>query len=135
MIVVGLFLIWQHAHSWRTQRDSGDHPPKDLAFFQRLLRRRLQTSGLLVFIGVLIIAGDLWLTDRKAPFLFAAWVVVLLLLISWVVLLALGDFVSIRAHSQAALSEVRMHQIALEQEAEQLRSRIHGNGNGKKPLS
>jgi len=130
VIAFGLYLLRHQANSWRKQQ-SKDLPQKDLDHFQSQYRRRKQTSWLLVVIGVLMVGGDLLLTDHKNPLIFVIWVIGLLLLVAWVVLLAVGDWVAIRAYSQAALSEIRMQQMALEREAERLRERTRSNGNGK----
>src|SRR5688500_2568301 len=60
----------------------------------RQLRRRLQVSGFLAVIGLLIPLGDVLPIFRKEPLLFVIYWFVVLGLVVWMVLLVLGDLAS-----------------------------------------
>ncbi len=104
-------------------------PLEDLDFVRRQFRRRVQTSALICIIGVLIIIGDLvipWGRDGKgnrvaATFWFAVYWSGVLFLTFWVILLAIGDFLSIRVNTQSKMSRLRPPSGSLMKEAERLR--------------
>ncbi len=125
-----LFLRW-HIQEWRQEKNDPGLDPNDRKHFYARYRRRMQTSGILVLLGILIPLGD-WLIDRNKNPLPATivWIVVLLLTM-WVIVMALGDMLSTKTHSQAALSRVRQKQQDLERQVAELRSR-DGNGHASK---
>mgnify|MGYP006969350927 CR=1 FL=1 len=130
LIVVGLFLIRHHGLVWNRQQADSSITEDDLEFFRRQYRRRMQTSGALTLIGLVMLIGDIQVINRKDVLIFVIWLAVLLLLVLWVLLLALGDWLAIRTHTQAALTEVHMQRMALEREADRLRREHQGEGNG-----
>jgi len=125
-----------HRRVWNRLQASGDLNGADGEFHRAQYQRRMQTSALLTLTAGIMLMGN-WLVFDKAHLLtFTAWVICLLLLTLWILLLGIGDWIAIRAHSQAVLAEIRMKQLALEREAEQLRRahsgqrRGHSNGSG-----
>ena len=125
-----LFIRW-HVHEWREEKNNPGLDPNDRRHFYARYRRRMQTSGILVLLGILIPLGD-WLIDRNKNPLPATivWIVVLLLTM-WVIVMALGDMLSTRTHSQVALSKVRQKQKELERQVAEIRSRDN-NGHTQK---
>ncbi len=130
LIALGGFLIRRHVLTWRSQKSLLNMPLADRDYFRRQYRRRMQTSGLLTAIGAMMLAGGLLMNNAEKPLLLLAWLIGLLLLVLWVFLLALGDWLAIRAHTQAALTEVRTQQYVLEREANRLRDEVRSNGDG-----
>ena len=131
LLLTGLLFMRWHVQEWRQEKNDPDLDPNDRKHFYARYRRRMQTSGMLVFLGVLIPLGD-WLIDRNKNPLPATivWIVVLLLTM-WVIVMALGDMLSTRTHSQVALSKVRQKQKELERQVAELRSRDN-NGHAQK---
>ena len=132
MVALGLFLIRHHNVVWSRQQADDQLSSDDQTYYHRQYRRRVQTSGLLAVIGIVMLLGNLLKFDKDNQIAFLVWVISLLLLVLWVLLSAMGDWLAIRAHAQAALTEVRMQRMALEREAERLREQQRGNGNGKR---
>ncbi|MEX0728527.1 MAG: hypothetical protein WEB58_20020 [Planctomycetaceae bacterium] len=119
-LVVGAFvallggaLLVSHQQSFARRKLNGALEEFEHQFHVRQYRRRMQTSGMLVLIGVLIIGGDA-IVDWNAPnrALALSWVALLLLLSLWVMLLALGDWFSSRMHHQTLMAHnVRMQEL------------------------
>ena len=110
---MGSALLVSHQQSFARRKLDGALEEFEHQFHVRQHRRRMQTSGMLVLIGVLIIAGDA-VIDWNGPIgVFAiSWVVLLLLLSTWVVLLALGDWFSSQTHNRTLISHnERMHEL------------------------
>lgn len=119
-----------HALAWRSQQSDSSLDDLDRKFFRVRCRRRLQTSGILVVLGILIAVGDLPFVWQLGPRVSTlVWCVVLLLTV-WAVFLALGDMTSTRAHSRAALARVRRKQRDLNAELTRLQAK---RSNGRPP--
>lgn len=93
----------------------------------RQFRRRMQVCVMLAGIGVLIPLGDqLEKLFANRPLLFIAWVGSVLLLVVWMVLMALGDWLSTVTFSAIAKSRLRYERRILENEIR----RYHAEQNG-----
>lgn len=93
----------------------------------RQFRRRIQISVLLAVIGVIIAAGDQM--DKVIggrALLFLAWISSIFALTMWMVLLALGDWLSTMSHSAITRVQLRHERSALEEEIR----RYHAARNG-----
>lgn len=80
-------------------------------------RRRIQVSVILFLIGVLIPVGDQ--LDKlfvQRPTLFFIWVGSVIFLAFWMVLMALGDWLSTMTYSEIAKAHLRNERQVLEQE-------------------
>jgi len=129
-MVTGLGLMAAHVHAWRRQRQDPSLDEFDRDHYRARYRRRLQTSGLIALLGLLIPLGDapfLWRQGVRISTIF--WLAILLLT-AWIVLLALGDIASTRAHARVALSRIRRKQRELESRANELKRR---RSNGQQP--
>ena len=94
----------------------------------RQLRRRLQMSGMLGIIGVLIPLGDqLEPFFRARPGLFFVYWMVVLILVAWTVLMALGDWMSSTAYSSLANIQLRIERSRLEEEVRRYRASQNGH--------
>lgn len=130
LIVFGGGYLARHVSARKAQLADPLASEEDSAFERAQFRRRVQTSGLICLIGVLILVGDLvipWGRNGRgdkvaATFWFAIYWGGVILIALWVMLLALGDFAAIRTNSQGKLSRLRAAQRSLMREAERLRS-------------
>lgn len=129
LLLVGLGLMRSHVRTWESQKEDASLDEADRRHYHRRYRRRLQTSGLIVLLGVLLPAGDL-LIPANRPGLFATYWFCVLLLAGWVIVMGLGDLASTGAHARASLARVRQKQRELERALEEYRSR---QSNGRHP--
>ena len=93
----------------------------------RQFRRRMQVSVMLFIIGILIPLGDqLDQVFVNRPWLFLLWVGVVIVLAFWMVLMALGDWLSTMTYSEIAKAQLRYERREIE---DQIR-RYHASNNG-----
>lgn len=86
---------------------------------------------MLIGLGIMIPAGDIWLTRLRDPRLFAWYVLVLLLMTLWITVLAAFDWLASRLWNRrlnSAIAELERKRRDLEAEASRLRSR-RSNGH------
>lgn len=126
--LLGGGLLWMHVRKWREQRADEELAEGERTHLRARYRRRMQASGLLVLLGLLLMLSTEKIPWRQAPLLFTIYVGVLLLLTAWIVTLAIADAVSSRFHTQAELSRIRREQRALEESLSRLRRK---ESNGK----
>ena len=115
---------------WRARREldaviEGDDGARVHA--DRQFRRRIQVSVMLAVIGVMIAIGDqmdMFFGPRMVWFLL--WVGAIFVLVFWMVLMALGDWLSTITYSEIAKAKLRFERRELE---EQIR-RYHASTNG-----
>jgi hypothetical protein len=129
LLAVGLLFLRWHVQEWRQEKNDPSLDPHDRDHYHARYRRRMQTSGMIVFLGILIPLGD-WLLERG--FVVASTVLWFFVfgLIGWIILMAFGDMLSTRTHSHAALSKVRQKQRELERQVAELKNR-GGNGHSE----
>ncbi len=123
LVLFGGWLISCHWRSWqKTKRDEA-LSPEDYRHYARQFRRRMQASGLVLLIGILVPVGDWGIQWKRGDAVLATvyWLAVLGLT-CWVLVLALGDMLSTHSHSRIAMSRIRRSQQELEREVERLRS-------------
>ncbi len=136
LVVFGSLMIWAHVKTWRWQSASTELTEADRRHYKARYRRRLQTSGLLVLLGVLLPLADAPFVWRQGAAVATVCWIIVLALACWVILLAVADLVATRVHGQAALARLRSKQRALESEASRLRERLNeqrANGwNGRR---
>jgi hypothetical protein len=89
----------------------------------------MQASGMLVLIGVMIAAGQ-FIDGKALPTLFTFYWLGVILLTFWLILLAMGDAVSIANYSRIAQARLELHKKELEEELERLKAR-QGNGHSE----
>jgi hypothetical protein len=90
----------------------------------RQFRRRMQVSVMLFATGVLIPGGDqLDKLFLRKPLLFFVWIGVVLGLVFWMVLMALGDWLTTLTYSEIAKAKLRFEQRELEEQVRQYRNR------------
>lgn len=126
---VGLILLggWFMSQHWRTWCEVCRDASVDTAereYYRRQFRRRMQASGIILIIGLLVPIGDWvipWRPRQDASLITLYWLFVLALT-CWVLLLAMGDFASTRAHSSKSLFRLQQKQQELQAEADRLRA-------------
>ena len=122
-IVMGV-LIWRARNSLdpAVANDDGSRLHADRQF-----RRRIQVAIMLGMVGILIPLGDqLDQLFVKRPVFFFVWVLCLFALVIWMVLIALGDWLSTFAYSGIVRSHLMHERNELEQEIR----RYHASKNG-----
>jgi len=112
---------------WEDSSLAGDD--QERTHLNRQFRRRMQASGMLVLIGVMIAAGQ-FIDGKALPALFTFYWSAVILLTVWLILLAMGDAVSIANHARVAQARLDLHRKELEAELERLRAR-QGNGHSQ----
>ena len=120
-------LIW-HARTWHARRADESLSSEERRYYRRQFLRRVQTSGLIVVIGVLFPVGDGIIpkdTWKDHPGWFAIYWMIVLGLALWVMALGLTDLLSTRIHSRDTLGKLRRlreQQRELEREIAQIKS-------------
>lgn len=124
LVLLGAGMMFAHHRAWSRQRGQDEETEPDRQHYFRRYRRRMQTSGLILLLGLMVGLSPLIIPDPKqAPRLFGAWWLSALLVAGWIILLAFGDMLATRAHSQVALSRIRLRQLELEQKLANLHRR------------
>jgi hypothetical protein len=129
LLIFGGSFIWRHIRTRQDQLRDESLVETDHEYLGRQFRRRLQASSLVCLIGILILVGDLvipWGRGGRgdkvaAAFWFAIYWGGIILLALWVMLLALGDYFSIRVNSSVKLSRLKAQEKSLRRELERLR--------------
>ena len=116
LVLGSLTMLAWHIKSWR-EADHGGLSERDYDFYRRQCRRRMQTSGMLGIIGLLIF-GHLWVRDNTMLALY--WTGILGLLV-WTVLLAVRDFAASRLHYGPQVADLRTEHLLLKREIERFR--------------
>jgi hypothetical protein len=118
----GGLMRWHH-QVWSRQQQDTTLEPGERVYFQGQYRRRMQASTLLLILGLLLNASNEFLIPwQNFPLMFFVYVSVMLGLIGWMVLLAMGDFFASRLIHQAALARLREQQRQLEHTVGQMRN-------------
>ncbi|MGV3608092.1 MAG: hypothetical protein ACO1RA_16925 [Planctomycetaceae bacterium] len=89
--LASVLLCVAHVRSFR-MADHGGLGDEELTFLRRQFIRRLQTSGILGVIGLLLLGEML----PMAPFVMAAYWMLVLVLVVWMVMLAFSDWIESR---------------------------------------
>lgn len=123
LLFIGIAMMRAHARTWSRQKNDPALDDDDRLHYYSRYRRRMQTSGMIALLGLLIPVGDQLILMKKAPGWVAGYWVAVLVLLAWVILRGLGDFAATTAYTRASLARVRQKQRALEQKLAELRSR------------
>ncbi|MDZ4687961.1 MAG: hypothetical protein SH850_23050 [Planctomycetaceae bacterium] len=126
LVGIGVGSGW---HQWRYRRPDAQMDDLGRQHSHRQLRRRLQVSGLLALIGVLIPLGDHLPFFKQAPAAFVFYWGAVLLLTCWIGLLAIADFASARAYHRVANVRLRQARRELEEQLQQYRAQTNGHAS------
>ncbi|ADG66169.1 hypothetical protein Plim_0318 [Planctopirus limnophila DSM 3776] len=125
-LVAGVLLVLTGAalllHAWGLSSENPGNS-KAISAQQKRARRRIQIAALIILEGLLIPAGDLWMEQRPAAVLMAAFWIGVLLIALWIGLLAVADFFSSRAMLHFSLEQLKEQQRVLQQQVDAHRSR------------
>lgn len=137
LVCAAVTIAW-HVGAWR-QAKQREFDPKERQFRYNQYRRRMQTSILMAVLVVLLPVGQ-WIMIRAGqeenvrgawPTVGVAFVGVVLLLLVWIALLALADFVSTKFFYNRLRDTYQLEQTRLQAELRQLqKSKSNGKGNG-----
>lgn len=114
LILLGALLQMSQRAAWQREQIEFANDPRELRHYQSRFRRRRRTSGLIAFVGLLIPVADLPIVwNRGGPVVSAIlWLSVFALCV-WIGLLAVGDFATTRAHTQANLARLQLQKKEL----------------------
>jgi len=131
LVGIGVSMMSSHVRSWRRQRSDPTLDERDLVYYRRRYRRRMQISAMLAILGVLIGMGDALLPfQRKHPIPTTLYWIGVLLMTGWVMLLGFGDLLSTAAYGRAELARVRQKQRELERQVVEFKHRnLDGRGS------
>ena len=130
LIVAGLWLTMRHRRIRARREGDASLSEPERRFYRRQLRLRTMTSVLLVFLGILVPAGDLLFGrgERPDPLpLMMYWGSVLLLVLVMLGL-AVTDLILTGRHTRDALSRVRAEQADLVQDLREFRRSLDHDG-------
>jgi hypothetical protein len=127
LVLLGGWFMTLHLKAWRLHAVDAGLDDRERQFYHRQFRRRMQASGIILVIGLMLPIGDSLIPWRRGDASVATlyWLFVLALT-CWVLLLAMGDLLANRAHSRVSLSRLRSKQRELQAEADRLRSLRNG---------
>lgn len=130
LVLLGGWFMSLHWQAWRRHAVDPTLDDGEREHYRRQFRRRMQASGIILVIGLMLPIGDSLIPWRKGDASIATlyWLFVLGLT-CWVLLLAMGDLASSRAQSRAALSRLRSKQRELQAEADRLREQRGGQSH------
>lgn len=118
----GGLMMWRHYSLWQRQRVDPQIETGERRFLQSQYRRRMQSSGMVAFLGLLLHGSNEHLIAwQRAPAGFFIYVCVMLVLVLWIVLLALVDFAAGQVVHRHALSRLKEQQQELEQSILEIR--------------
>jgi hypothetical protein len=125
LVVLGGMLIAWHCRMWNSHRNDSTVDDREMRRYRSQFRRRLQISGMLILLGVLIPLWDALTTfGRLTGHAAALWIIGMLLVTLWIMLLAALDWVAGRVQRRAhlaALSGLARKRQELEAEVARLR--------------
>jgi hypothetical protein len=124
LLAVAGGLLASHVRAWRRLPEA-DYEPRERDFRRTQLRRRMQTSAMMILLAVALFASR-FLPRSVLPMLFY-WGGVLLLLL-WIALLAVVDIWATKHYFGRMRHEYLVERAKLEAELRRLRST---QGNGK----
>ena len=134
LVLFGGVLLRIHFAAWKQHQADPGSDENDLRYYRSQLRRRVQTSGLIILLGLMIPTGDnIFIPWERFPKSFTLYWIAVLLLAAWIITLAMSDWVSSRFHARAARSsliELMRKQQELEEEVMRLR-REHSANSGE----
>lgn len=82
----------------------------------RQLRRRLQVSAALLLLAVIIPAGDFLSEKDHQGVVYIAFLAIVVVLVMWIVLMAIGDYAITAAHTRVDMARLRRERQSLEAE-------------------
>lgn len=109
LAVLGGGLMAWHLRTWR-RLAAAELAPREHDFARRQFRRRMQTSGMLVVLGIALVLGC-WIRSPLLTLFYWAGVAFWTL---WICLLAAADAAASRYHFALAQRDVLLEQLKLQ---------------------
>jgi hypothetical protein len=133
LVAVGVAMMLAHRRAWARQRVDPGLNDQDRRRMAARFRRRMQTSGMLAIIGVMVGVGDaqVW---KLGPIVATVYWIAVLMAGMWLLLLGLGDLAAVRVDSRMTREELQRigdKRRELESQVEQLR-RTGDNGRSQR---
>ncbi len=122
LVLLGIGMMIAHWRSWKRQQADTTADNSDHRHYANRYRRRMQTSALIAIVGTLLAPGDVFIWRFGVPAATLFWMV-MLLLVCWVAVLAIGDMTAIQSHSKNQLADLEAQRRVLEQELAEIRAR------------
>lgn len=118
----GGLMMWRHRSLWKQQQVDPQIEVGERRFLHGQYRRRMQSSAMIFVLGLLLHASNEHLVAwQKAPAGFFVYVCIMLVLVAWIVLLAVGDYLASQIVHQTALARLHEQQRELEDAVLELR--------------
>ncbi len=130
LVTASVALLWTHRKAWKRQQDNAEIDDAERHYLHAQYRRRMQASGWLTLLGLLIPIGDVLIPWVRFPAAFALYWGFAMLVACWVIVLGMLDVRATSAHSRVTFERLRREQRSLEQELAQVRSR-ESNGRDR----
>lgn len=128
LIAIAAFMALMNRRSRNSLRQVTEHDDPARLLTRGQYRRRMQVCAMLALVGLLIPFGDqMEALFRRRPGLFLVWLGVVMVLVMWIVLMALGDWLLTAAFSATAKAQLRQERRKLEQEIENYRASKNGH--------
>ena len=119
LVSVSLWLVHVHWQHWQEVDANTNLPPRERDHLRKRHRRRMQSSTMLGFVGVAILAGRLFPPDDPTFVVVLYWLGVTLLVL-WMALLAVADMIATRVHYWSRRRKVEGERDRLEAELRRL---------------
>ena len=130
IVALGIFLLVWHRRAWQAVRATATEAG-ELRFHRRRYRRRLQTSALLVVLGIALGGGQSIAAD-KHPSLFVFFWCAVALLAAWMMGLAICDAIATRLHLNEQLRRQVVERARLNAELKRMKAETEpGQPQGK----
>ena len=132
LLVVGMLMMRAHRRTWARQQDDPRLEQSGLRRLRVRYRRRMQMSGMIAVLGVLMAVGDALIWEQGFEAAAIYWICVIGLG-GWLLLLGMGDLMSVRIdlkRDRAELRGIGDERKGLEAELEEIRRR-GSNGEAK----
>ncbi|MEO1996924.1 MAG: hypothetical protein ABGZ17_16785 [Planctomycetaceae bacterium] len=130
LVIMGIACLVAQQARWRKQVNDASIDVSDRQYLGRRHRRRLQISGMLVLIGMMIAIGDTVVDWRQSPANFVMFWCVALLLALWVMILGFSDMLSTQTHVRSAEGQRAQIESELRRELERLKRLKQQDSNG-----
>lgn len=119
LVGAALWLLRVHWQHWQEVDADTSLTPRERDHLRRRHRRRMQTSTMLGFVGIAILAGRLFPLDEPTLAAVLYWLGVVLL-VCWMALLALADILATRVHYGAMRRKVDSERDKLEAQLQRI---------------
>jgi hypothetical protein len=129
---LGVLLLFWHRRTWLAVRANVTEAG-ELRFHRRRYRRRLQTSGLLVVLGIALEVGQ-WIAADKHPSIFVFYWCAVAMLAAWMMALALADAIATRLHLDKQLRRQLIERAKLNAELTRMQSERDVANNDQRRL-